>query len=150
MKTLLAFAALLALPAFCQTATTPAPAKKPVAKTAPKAVAKPAPVAKPLVIPKDAVANPDGTYSWADKAGKKWIFSKTPFGISRVEDTGAQARMATAPANQFVKATEAGDKIHFERQSPFGTSKWDKNKADLTDEERAILAAQAPADKKPE
>ena len=149
MKTLLAFATLLAAPAFCQTAPTPAPAKTgAVKKTVTRAVAKPSPVVQPLVIPKDATPNPDGTYAWADKAGKKWIFSKTPFGISRVEDTGASPILSSAPAGQFVKATEAGDKIRFERQSPFGTNKWEKSKSDLTDEERAILAAQPSVDKK--
>ncbi len=38
----------------------------------------------PLTIPKDAVSNPDGTWSWTDKQGKKWIYAKTPFGVSRV------------------------------------------------------------------
>ncbi len=154
MKSLLVFAALVAVPAFCQTAPAPAPApapvRKPVAKTAAKTTAKPAPAAKPLVIPKDATPNPDGSYSWADKAGKKWIFSKTPFGISRVADTGERATLASAPASQDVKATEVGDKILFERPSPFGTSKWEKNKADLTDADRAILAAQPTTAKKPE
>jgi len=35
--------------------------------------------------------------------------------------------------------------VKFERQTPFGTTKWEKNKTDLTDDERAILAAQKPA-----
>ncbi len=143
MKKLLAFAVLLAVPAFSQTAPAaakPAPAKK----AASKAVVKPAPVVVPLVIPKDATPNPDGTYAWADKAGKKWIFSKTPFGISKIEDTAATgSAFASAPVGQFVKAVEVGDKVRFERQSPFGPTKWEKNKADLNDEERAILAAQA-------
>ncbi len=150
MKSLLVFATLVAVPAFCQTAPAPAPVRKPVAKTATKTTAKPAPATTPLVIPKDATPNPDGTYSWADKAGKKWIFSKTPFGISRVEDTGERTTLASAPAGDAVKATVAGEKVLFERQSPFGTSKWEKNKADLTDEDRAILAAQPTTAKKPE
>lgn len=135
--------ALIAMPATAQQPKTPK-------KTA--VAAKPtAPTVKPLVIPKDATPNADGTYSWADKAGKKWIFAKTPFGISRMEDVASFA--SAAPAGQFVKAFEVGDKIRFERQSPFGTNKWEKNKADLTDEERAIVAAQTPqtsGDKKPE
>ena len=142
MKTFFAIAALIAVPAFGQS-TAP---KKSASKAAAKAPAKPAPpVAKQLEIPKDATPNPDGTYSWADKAGKKWIFSKTPFGVSKVEDSGAPSAFASAPAGQFTKAVEEGDKVKFERQSPFGTSKWEKNKADLTDEERAILAAQQAA-----
>lgn len=137
MKTLITLAIILAVPAFSQTA----PAKK---KATTKASAKaPANVVKPLVIPKDATPNPDGTYAWTDKAGKNWTFSKTPFGISKVENTGAPSAFASAPTGQFVKAVEVGDKVKFERQSPFGPTKWEKNKADLTDEERAILAAQS-------
>src|SRR3954465_2006962 len=100
MKTLMAIAVLIALPAFGQTATN---TKK---KTTTKAAAKPATnVVKPLVIPPDATPNPDGTYAWADKAGKKWTFSKTPFGISKVEDTsGGPQAFASAPVGQFVKA----------------------------------------------
>jgi hypothetical protein len=140
MKTLLVIAAIIALPVFGQ--TSPTTKKKPAAKVA----AKPAPpVAKNLEIPKDATPNPDGTYSWSDKAGKKWIFSKTPFGVSKIEETGVPSAFASAPVGQFVKAVEVGDKVKFERQSPFGTTKWEKNKADLTDDEKAILAAQKPA-----
>jgi hypothetical protein len=109
------------------------------------APAKPAaPVAKPLVIPKDATPNPDGTYSYTDKDGKKWVFSKTPFGISRVQDVTAVGSGApTAPVGQYVKAIDNGDTVKFERQSPFGTSKWEKKKSELNDEERAALARDA-------
>ena len=35
-----------------------------------------------------------------------------------------------------------GDKIRFERPSPFGVVKWEKSKADLTDEERRLVDSQ--------
>lgn len=102
------------------------------------------PVAQPLVIPKDATLNAGGTYSYTDKAGKKWIYSKTPFGISKSEDmSGAGPALAAAPAGQFMKATDNGETVKFERQSPFGTTKWEKKKTDLTDEEKTVLAQQA-------
>ena len=149
MKTLIALTMLLAVPAFSQTATTPTPApkKKAVSKTTKPA---PPPTVKPLVIPKDAIPNPDGTYAWTDKSGKKFTFSKTPFGISRIEDvSAANAATASKGPDPFVKAFEVGDKIRFERQSPFGTTKWEKNKTDLNEDERRILSQQqAPA--KPE
>lgn len=146
MKTWIAIAALVAVPAFGQSSTA---VKK---KLSPKAAAaKPAPrIAQPLVIPPDAVPTPEGTYAWTDKAGKKWLFSKTPFGISKVEDTGAAGAsmtLNTAPPNQFTKAFEDGEKVRFERQTPFGTSKWEKKKSELSDDEKAILAAQQSAPK---
>src|SRR5207302_1259855 len=121
------------------------------------APAKPvAPVAKPLVIPPDATPNPNGTYSYTDKSGKKWIFSKTPFGISKAEDmTGSAPMFAAAPAGQFITATDNGETVKFERQSPFGSTKWEKKKTELNDEERAAVARQAvqaqqKAEQKPE
>src|SRR4051794_31060748 len=110
MKALIfVLAAIIALPAFGQTTTTK---KKTADKTSAKPAAKPAaPVAQPLVIPKDATPNPDGTYSWSDKAGKKWTFSKTPFGVSKVEDSGVPSAFASAPVGQFVKAVEVGEKV---------------------------------------
>lgn len=140
--------ALLAIPASSQTKAPQKPASVKKVAVAPKPAA---PTVKPLVIPKDATPNADGTYSWADKAGKKWIFAKTPFGISRIEDVASFA--SALAVGQFVKAFEVGAKIRFERQTPFDTKKWEKNKADLTDDERAIVAAQTPqtsGDKKPE
>jgi len=125
---------------------------KPAAKPS-AAVSKPsAPVGKPLAIPKDATENPDGTYSYTDKDGKKWLFSKTPFGISRTEDmTGKAPIFATATPGQYINATDNGDTVKFERQSPFGNTKWEKNKSELNDEERAALARQAAkAEQKPE
>jgi hypothetical protein len=122
-----------------------APAPKPSAKktSAAKAAAKPAaPVAQPLTIPKDAVSNPDGTYTWADKAGKQWTFTKTPFGISRTEAAGAAA---AAPQQQSaIKSTDRGDTVLFEKPSPFGVTKWEKKKSEMTDEERSLFQNQHP------
>lgn len=136
MKRLLSISALLFLAIDASAAATKTPAKK-------KAAAAPAPaVAKPMVIPKDATPNPDGTYSWADKSGKKYIFTKTPFGISRREDMGANPAFATQPKEQFMKAADHGDTVAFERQTPFGTTKWEKKKTELTEEERHVLERQ--------
>ena len=137
MKKLLAIVILAIAPAaFAQTGNT--------SKSTKKAAAKKAPTAQPLTIPKDAVPNADGTYSYTDKAGKKWLYAKTPFGISKTEDVTAasSAAPATAPAGQEVKAIDKGDTVTFQRNTPFGATTWDKKKTDLTDEERHILEAQ--------
>lgn len=99
------------------------------ATTAPQAV----------TIPNDATPNPNGTYNWTDKQGKQWTFVKTPFGIMKSEATPD----AAAPSSLAgAKAFDAGDKIRFERPSPFGVVKWEKSKADLTDEERRLVDSQ--------
>jgi hypothetical protein len=120
--------------------TAPKTAKKP-------AVAKPVVAKKvtsapqhPLIIPKDAVANSDGSYSWKDKQGKSWLFVKTPFGVMKSEGNDTPA---TSTAMAGVKAFDDGDKVRFERPSPFGAMKWEKNKSELTDEERAVVSSQA-------
>src|ERR1035437_5143115 len=57
----------------------------------PKAAAKAAPqvmdASKPTPIPAAAVLAADGDYHYTDPQGKKWIYRKTPFGVTRIEDT---------------------------------------------------------------
>jgi hypothetical protein len=94
---------------------------------------------QPVTIPADAKANPDGSYAWTDKQGKKWTYVQTPFGVVRSE---TPADSATPSSLAGAKAFDAGDKVRFEKPSPFGVVKWEKNKADLTDEERRLVDSQ--------
>jgi hypothetical protein len=131
-------AASLAAQAAASTGTTASKAtQKPVAA---KKATTAAP--KPLTIPTDAVANGDGTYTWKDKQGKNWTFVKTPFGVMKSEPPSAPA--TTSASMTEVKAFDEGDKVRFERASPFGPIKWEKNKTELTDDERNLLNSQAP------
>src|ERR1019366_4705254 len=123
------------------------PAKKPATKAAPKAAAKAAPKAtdgaKPLPIPAEAVLAADGDYHYTDPQGKKWIYRKTPFGVTHMEETPepASAKAAAAAADAaFIKATEDGDIVRFERHGPFGLWKWEKKKSELDEGEKAALA----------
>ncbi|HKD07629.1 MAG TPA: hypothetical protein VKB79_17130 [Bryobacteraceae bacterium] len=128
--------------AAAQTAT--APAKKKDAKAASAKKPQPSTI-QPNVIPKDAVANPDGTYSYRDNTGKKWLYSNTPFGISKVEDTrGTDGGFSTTSLDQLVKSTDNGETVKFERQTPFGPAKWEKKKSELNDDERRIYEQQHP------
>ena len=127
------------------------PAKKPATKTAPKAAAKAAPKAlappkvtdgsKPMPIPAAAVLAADGDYHYTDPQGKKWIYRKTPFGVTRMEDT-PQLTATRGPdaSGAGIKATEDGDIVRFERQGPFGLWKWEKKKSELDEGEKAALA----------
>jgi hypothetical protein len=116
------------------------PADKETAKKA--AAKKPA----PLTIPKDAVKNPDGTYSYTDKEGKKWRYVNTAFGVMRSEDNPDAPASAIPPA-QWTKATDNGDTVIFEKPTPFGPARMEKKKSDLTPEERAFLDSQAATSK---
>ena len=114
-------------------------AKKDTAKESASATAKAADAAKLSAIPADAVKDADGDYHYTDAQGKKWIFRKTPFGVSRMEDTGEREAAKAAPNGAGIKATEDGDKVRFERQGPFGVWKWEKKKSELDESEKAAL-----------
>jgi hypothetical protein len=134
------FVSLLAVSAAApQSGKKPVPqASKTAAKAEPKADSKPAPSAKPAgSLPEGAVQGPNGEYRYTDPQGKKWLYRKTPFGVTRREDI---ADAAIAPgAGASIKATEEGDKVRFERQTPFGIQKWEKKKSELDESEKAAL-----------
>jgi hypothetical protein len=103
-----------------------------------KSAAKPASSTAELKLPAGATMVEPGTYTYTDAQGKKWIYRKTPFGLSRAEDKPAPADAVPAPPpGAGMTATEDGDSVRFERPSPFGVYKWQKKKSDLTDDERA-------------
>lgn len=116
--------------------------KATVHKTTAKAKAVRSSTPKALEIPKNAVARPDGTYTWTDKQGKNWVFAKTPFGVMK---SAAQSSSAETPAIANAKAIDAGDKVRFETTTPFGVVSREKNKTELTDEERKLYESQNPA-----
>ena len=99
---------------------------------------------QPVTIPPDAVQIDPNTYRYTDPAGKKWTYNRTPFGISRMEDKSGSAEDAKkaeedkAHLIESTKAVEDGDSIQFERASPFGTTRWKRNKAELNETERAV------------
>ncbi len=95
---------------------------------------------KPLTeIPAGAQEFEPGGYHYTDPAGKKWILRKTPFGIARIEDTGAPLpkRGDDEHTLDSTKVIDLGDSVRFERPGPFGTYKWEKKKTDLDEHERA-------------
>jgi hypothetical protein len=99
---------------------------------------------EPLTVPKDASDNGDGTYNYTDKQGKKWVYVKTPFGVTRspAADSAGSSPFGSAPTAVQTKATDKGDVVRFEQPTPFGTRTWEKKKSDLTDDERRILDGQ--------
>ena len=79
--------------------------QKPAATTVPKT----GDASKPMAIPSDAVLGEDGDYHYADPQGKKWIYRKTPFGVTRMEDSPERAA-AKAAAPKKVDAPSADAK----------------------------------------
>jgi hypothetical protein len=111
---------------------------KPAAKKAKPAPAK----VQEVTIPADAVEVEPYTYRYTDPQGKKWIYRKTPFGISRAEDKPVAADDSKKDENarliDATSAVEEGDTIRFERPGPFGLTKWQRKKTQLNEVERAV------------
>jgi hypothetical protein len=141
MTKLITIAALFAA-AVCAQAT-----QKKSDKTATTAPA-PAPAAASPV-PKDAVKNADGTWSYTDKQGKKWVYVTTPFGVMRTDVTETASQAAPAP-QAGAKIIDKGDSVRFEMPGPFGVTAWEKKKSELNDQERQMIEAQQTQTAKPE
>jgi len=134
---------------------------KPKATAAKKKAAKKsteAPASPFLTIPKGATVNPDGTYAFTDKDGRKWNYWNSPFGVMRSEIKPGPAAAAGAPSEAatasmpYTSATDKGDTVRFERQTPFGPMGYDRKKSEMTDAERSLFESQHPESKqtKPE
>jgi hypothetical protein len=125
------------------------------------------PAATPPGIPAGAVKAEDG-YHYTDAQGRKWIYRRTPFGVSHAlatdtppaaaghiaatdtapaaKSAGPSSRPATA-AEANIRATDHGDTVSFERPGPFGVYKWARKKSELDPAERAAWQrAAAPVD----
>jgi hypothetical protein len=138
-------------------AATPKNSSKAAAPTR-KAAARPAPPA--VVIPASATRVDENTYTHIDAQGKTWVYRKTPFGIQKTERTtestpyglpdatrdrqspfsaeGSQ-RTTVQQTEEQVTATEAGDSVTFQKKTPFGNNIWTKKRAELNDDEKALL-----------
>jgi hypothetical protein len=101
----------------------------------------PTPVKK-LEIPAGAVEQEPGRYSYTDADGKKWLYTKTPFGVMRLEAKDGDVKLSGEKADDvFVntKITVEGDVVKFERPGPFGIYKWQKKLKELDDREAAAV-----------
>src|SRR5437016_4852833 len=104
--------------AFISTMLLAAASEPQAKKQPPGSGAQPAPAkaAKPIEIPPGAVEREPGRFYYTDQQGKKWTYSKTPFGIARWEDkpVDPDAPKALDPMAN-VKVIEEGDVVKFER-----------------------------------
>ena len=97
--------------------------KKAAAKSAPKEAApkaqKLSDASKPTAIPAEAVQDATGDYRYTDAQGKKWIYRKTPFGVTRMEDTPERAAaQANAAARWRHHGVRRGRQGAFRAQGP--------------------------------
>ena len=118
----------------------------------------------PPNVPTGSVEVAPGVYRFVDKGKKSWIYRPTPFGYAKSEETAEKKDEPAAPAARpegsnaspfgesrdtgaapVTKAIESGDSVRFERQTPFGVTRWTKKKTELNDDERRIWDAQRSA-----
>jgi hypothetical protein len=82
----------------------------------------PAKTVQPATIPKDAIANGDGSYTWTDKKGAKWLYRNTPFGVSKTEAVKPESQPEAQPQPK-TREVETDKGIELQRDTPFGTTK---------------------------
>jgi hypothetical protein len=82
-----------------------------------------------LTVPPDAVANPDNTWSYTDKQGKHWTYTKTSAGVTRVPATTVPATDKELPKgavqnpNGTWSWTDPQGKKWIFTKTPFGLSR---------------------------
>jgi hypothetical protein len=97
------------------------PDKAANAKAPPAKTIKPTPI-KPATIPKDAVPNGDGSFTWTDKNGEKWLYRKTPFGVSKTSAVKPESHYEGQPQPK-TREVETDKGVELQRDTPFGTAK---------------------------
>ena len=134
---------LLFLPVVLLSATEKAPpAKKTAAKPAASAVRTAPPAA--VTIPSGAVEIEPFLFRHTAADGKVWLYRKTPFGITKMEESARDEAQRTAQkAATAPKITDNGDTIRFERNTPMGKHSWERKRAELTVEEKQWLEQKA-------
>jgi len=95
--------------------------------------------AKRMEVPAGAVEREPGVYAFTDQAGKKWLYMRTPFGVTRKEDKPDATRPQAVDPLAYAKVTVTGDTVTFERPSPFGVYKWQKKMSELDEQEKAAV-----------
>lgn len=150
---------LFMIPLSLMIASDKAPSGKETKKPAPAAAAGLAKTGS-ISIPPEAVEIGPQVYRYKDADGKSWIYRKTPFGISKMEEITvgeAPAPLMSTPAGDSrikVRAIDKGDSVRFEQQTPMGPRVWERKKSELTPQENAWLerskTGSAPDSTKPE
>jgi hypothetical protein len=95
---------------------------------------------KPLEVPAGAVEFETGAFRHTDAQGVRWVYYKTPFGVTRIAE--ASIKPKPVPNYDDVKAVEDGNIIRFERPGPFGIFHWQREKSQLTEMEQAVWSRQ--------
>ncbi len=88
-------------------------------------------------IPSGAFEIGPHTYSYTDASGVAWTIRETPFGVTKWRDSDVPP--PPPPQPNPVSATETGDRVRFERKTPFGDYVWTRKRSELTPDEKLLF-----------
>jgi hypothetical protein len=114
----------------------------------PKTVKKVTKEPPPATIPPDAVPVGDGSFRYTDKAGKKWIYRNTPFGVQKAEEKATVQPVETVVVDP-TKTEDLGDSVRFTKPTPFGPKVWTTKKTALDSYEQGIWNRDQEKNQKP-
>jgi hypothetical protein len=97
--------------------------------------------AEAVTLPTGAKKTGEGTWDFTDADGKQWVFKQMPFGLTRMSKADLDARTNTALPDGMSVAPDAAGAYKFTRRTPFGAVTYVKKADDLSETERAVVAA---------
>jgi len=60
-----------------------------------------------------------------------WHYRRTPFGLAKFQPEESETAKSDQQAAAYLKATDGGEMVKFERKTPFGVSRWTRKKTEL-------------------
>ncbi len=98
------------------------------------------PAEAPQGLPATAVKAGEGVWKWKDPQGKSWIYHRTAFGYTRVEDVPEKS--AAGQTGLRVGGVKAGE-VTVEQATPFGKSRRTRAMDEMNASEKAAYQAHA-------
>ena len=89
------------------------------------------------IIPAGATRVEPYIYRYTDAQGRNWMYRETPFGITKWEEKDVPK--AAPDSLEPIVVTDLGDSVRFSHKYPFGEQVWTRKKAELTEEDKAMI-----------
>lgn len=94
-----------------------------------------------VTLPADAKKIGEGVWEHTDAQGKAWVYKQMPFGLTKIAKADLDARSNVSLPDGMSVTAEAGGKYKFSRRTPFGPVSYVKAEDELSEMERAVVAA---------
>lgn len=89
------------------------------------------------IIPEGATRVEPYIYRYTDAQGRNWMYRQTPFGFTKWEEKDVPK--AASDSLEPIVVTDLGDSVRFSHKYPFGEQVWTRKKAELTEEDKAMI-----------